>query len=299
MPGIDRTMIAMLRQLDAMAVSQVEIGALNPDMEVMKLRSWNRDQLKKSLPWLKQQNAAGCHIYVRPEGSQGISLVDDLSISALARMEQDGTQASCIVETSPHNYQAWVRVSPDPIPHDLATAVGKVLARRYAGDLNSIDWRHFGRLAGFTNRKPAYVNESGRYPYVLLRHAVQKLTPNAKNILGDATKILASEREPIPTTVTTISLSDRSLEQIKNRFRAELHGLIGRFGQEIDYSKADWMIAKKLLALGVQPDVLADVLRTTSPAIAIRKKGHVEDYIQRTLDKLTSNGAKTLIHPNT
>lgn len=181
-------------------------------------------------------------------------------------------------------------------PSGQRTAVGKVLARRYAGDLNSIDWRHFGRLAGFTNRKPTYVNESGRYPYVLLRHAVQKVTPNASTILEDAATILASEGEQAPAFAPSISLNDRSIEQIKQRFRAELHGLMGRYGQDIDYSKADWMISRKLLALGVQPDVLADVLRTTSPAIAIRKKGHVEDYIQRTLEKLMKDGG---VAPNT
>lgn len=288
MPGIDRTLIAITRQLDAMAVSQVEIGALNPDTEVMKLRSWDRPTLKKSLPWLKQQNAAGCHIYVRPEGSQGISLVDDLSISALDRMEKDGTLACCIVETSPNNYQAWVRVSPTAIDQDLATAVGKVLARRYAGDLNSVDWRHFGRLAGFTNRKPAYINDHGRYPYVLLRHAVAKITPNATVILDSANTILAEEREPEIKKPLGISLDNHSLEQIQKRFRSDLHGLMGRYGQDIDYSKADWMICQKLLTQGVNQTVLAEVLRTTSPAITIRKKGHVDDYINRTLEKLTN-----------
>ena len=40
------------------------------------------------------------------------------------------------------------------------------MAARYGGDPNSIDWRHFGRLAGFTNRKPQYVDKAERYPFV-------------------------------------------------------------------------------------------------------------------------------------
>ena len=39
------------------------------------------------------------------------------------------------------------------------------MAARYGGGPKSIDWRHFGRLAGFTNRKPQYADKAGRYPF--------------------------------------------------------------------------------------------------------------------------------------
>jgi hypothetical protein len=281
---MDRTSIAATRQLDAMDVHQVEIGVLDPDRETMRLREWDRPTLEKSIPWLKRQNAAGSHVYVRPLGSQGISLVDDLSISALQRMEQDGTLAACIVETSPQNYQAWIRVSSTPIAAPLATAVGKVLARRYDADRNSIDWRHFGRLAGFTNCKPAYVDDLGRYPFVLLRHAKAKVTPNAGDLLAAAQKILEEEvREKTPVLAASNTIG---LEQLQDFYRSELHGLMSRYGRDTNYSKVDWMIAGKLLQRGVPRDSVAELLRTTSPGLFTRKKGHVEDYIRRTLDKL-------------
>lgn len=283
---MDRTLIAVTRQLDAMGLQLIEIGILDPEREIMRLREWDRPTLAKSLPWLKRQNAAGCHIYVRPLGSQGISLVDDLSISALQRMEQDGTLAACIVETSPQNYQAWIRVSSTPIAAPLATAVGKVLARRYDADRNSIDWRHFGRLAGFTNCKPAYVDELGRYPFVLLRHAKAKLTPNADDLLSEGQRILEEESRELTPVSANIGNISETPDRLQEFYRSELHGLMGRFGGQIDYSRADWMIAGKLLHKGVTRDSIAELIRTTSPGLAVRKKGHVEDYIRRTLDKL-------------
>ena len=45
--------------------------------------------------------------------------------------------------------------APAPLEPAVATAAGKHLARLYGGDWASTDWRHLGRLAGFTNQKPA------------------------------------------------------------------------------------------------------------------------------------------------
>src|SRR3546814_16915115 len=45
------------------------------------------------------------------------------------------------------------------------------LARQYGGDPGAADWRHFGRLSGFTNRKPSRVQDSGLPPFCRLREA--------------------------------------------------------------------------------------------------------------------------------
>ena len=153
-------------------------------------RAYSRATLVKSTGFLKYHNAAGCHIYVRPEGSQGVVLMDDLARGTLARLEQAGISPACVIETSPLNYQAWIRLANAPIPEDLATATAQVLARRFETDPNSADWRHYGRPAGFTNRKPAYVDESGQYPFVLVYDAKGAMTPNAAELLAAGRKWL-------------------------------------------------------------------------------------------------------------
>jgi hypothetical protein len=54
--------------------------------------------------------------------------------------------------------------APQPLLPALATAVAKRLARIYHGDPASADWRHLGRLAGFTNQKPARRTRRGQPP---------------------------------------------------------------------------------------------------------------------------------------
>ncbi|MFM7220266.1 MAG: DNA-primase RepB domain-containing protein, partial [Nodosilinea sp.] len=100
-------------------------------------------------------------------------------------MTRQGHHPAVVVETSPMNYQVWIRLSKDPIPNALATQSAKVLAEHYDGDPNSADWRHFGRLAGFTNRKPVHMRSSGS-PYVLAHDCDGLIAPNAQDILHQA-----------------------------------------------------------------------------------------------------------------
>lgn len=71
----------------------------------------------------------------------------------------------------PATLQAWIRVSAIPLEPAIAGAIAKQLARLYRADLASADWRHLGRLAGFTNQKPLR-RQANRYaPWVRLLHA--------------------------------------------------------------------------------------------------------------------------------
>ena len=70
-----------------------------------------------------------------------------------------------------------------------------MLAERYGGDPHAADWRHYGRLAGFTNRKPAHTRPDGRQPYVLLHDVGGKLAPAAGEVLARAQERLAEQQQ--------------------------------------------------------------------------------------------------------
>jgi RepB DNA-primase from phage plasmid len=53
-----------------------------------------------------------------------------------------------------------------------STLAAKALAERFGGDPSSADWRHFGRLAGFTNPKRERQLLSGMRPFARLRSAI-------------------------------------------------------------------------------------------------------------------------------
>ena len=124
----------------------------------------------RALGWLRHENACGGHIFVRPAGLSPLTLVDDLSAEAVGLMKRSGFEPAVLVETSPGNFQAWLK-HEQPLDREIAKEAARTLAERFRGDLSSASWRHFGRLAGFTNQKPSRRLASGLAPFVLLREA--------------------------------------------------------------------------------------------------------------------------------
>jgi len=155
----DKTYEAVDRQLTAMGADLFEVGALQrgdgDQPQFMLLRIWDQEKVIQSIPWLRFQNWHESHIYVRPKGESSLTLVDDLKVSAVARMRQEGLQPAAVVQTSPGNYQVWINHA-SRLDKQLGTAVARALAERFGGDVKAADWRHFGRLAGFRNTKARY-----------------------------------------------------------------------------------------------------------------------------------------------
>jgi hypothetical protein len=145
----DRTIEAVWRQVAAMASDVFEIGLFKPNAAgneaVMLPRVWDADTLLRSVAWLRHQNRDGRNIYIRPRGEHNLSLIDDLSRDAVIAMKQAGFAPATVVETSPGNFQAWVK-HPEQLNKELGTAAARKLAERFGGDLGAADWRHFGRL---------------------------------------------------------------------------------------------------------------------------------------------------------
>jgi len=145
-------------------------------------RTWDIDTLTKSIPWLRLQNADGRNIYIRPKGEHDLSLVDDLTEASVQRMKSTGFAPALVVETSPGNFQAWLKHSRSLSP-ELSTAAARVLAELFDGDLAAADWRHFGRLAGFTNRKDKYRGNDGLFPFVRVIEATGTRYPASDHFL--------------------------------------------------------------------------------------------------------------------
>ena len=148
-----------------------EVGLFNPmangNEPVMIPRNWDTDALVRSVPWLKHQNRNGRNIYIRPQGEHRLSLIDDLRADDIENMKASGFKPAVVVQTSPDNFQAWVK-HPEILDKETSTAASRALAQRFGGDPGSADWRHFGRLSGYTNRKDKYKGSDGLYPFVRL-----------------------------------------------------------------------------------------------------------------------------------
>jgi hypothetical protein len=182
-PVTERIVIA---QLSAMGCEAFDIGVLRQSGRMLLRERWTQQQIVAAVPWLKHENARGGHIFVRPHGEHALSLLDDLTAEAVAAMEASGFEPAVVVETSPHNFQAWLNHGR-MLNRELSTRVAKELASRFGGDPSSADWRHFGRLAGFTNQKRHRRLGNGLAPFVRLKKSTGLIYRTA----GEFVKALA------------------------------------------------------------------------------------------------------------
>jgi hypothetical protein len=179
-------------QLEALDAKSFDIGVKRLDGTMLLREGWGARQVLKSLLWLRRENLNRGHIYVRPAGIHGLSLVDDLNAEALARMKVDGFEPAAVVETSPGNLQAWLKHG-QVLNEAASTRAAKLLAERFSGDLGSADWRHFGRLAGFTNPKPNRRLASGLQPFARLLEASGQVYQQAPVLIAEVRAALAAE----------------------------------------------------------------------------------------------------------
>lgn len=285
----DRTARAVATQIAAMGCASYEIGVLEASPGKMLLRTWTVAELGHGLPWLRRMNARGRDIYLRPAGSVGLILLDDLTPRAILRLKSDGLAPAVIVETSPGNSQAWLRVSQQPVAPEQATMAAKILSERYGGDPASAEWRHFGRLAGFTNRKPKHRQQSGMQPFVLVREATGATAERGTQLLEEAAArlqaIAAAQAAARPAP--SVSPAVGELLAPSAAYAAAAERIVARY-PTVDLSRLDWMVCRDLASasLAVDAAYLEQALRQGSPHLAERKAGHVDDYVARTAAKV-------------
>jgi hypothetical protein len=287
--GLDLTLAALGVQLAAIPWPRYELRLIDAQARRCRAtRYWTAAQILalRTVGFLRARNREGCDVYFRPHAadhSAGYLLLDfDAGPCPLAIMRAAGHTPCVVVETSPGHQQAWVRVSLYRIAPAWATAVARGLAARYGADPASAEWRHLGRLAGFTNRKPARLQSNGLPPWVrTVWHS------NAPLALVDDSLFSAIRAEPAkPTSVAPAEPCISSL------YHQCLHilGLPERFPTP-DWSVADYRVARCLFQQGYHATQVTDVLRLGSPGFP-RRHPKPEDYLRRTVGAaLASLGA--------
>ena len=287
----DRTAQAIARQLKAMGCDRYDIGIRDAASGKMMNREWSAAEVLQNTPWLKQMNAQGNDVYIRPAEQErhGLVLVDDLSEFDLDDMKAEGREPALIVETSPKNYQAWVKVAQDA-PAGHRGVIARKLAREYDADPASADSRHYGRLAGFTNRKDKHTTRTGYQPWVLLRESKGKTATAGPALVQQAGQQIeqAQRQQEKARRLASLELPERQLSRHRrtalDEYRSEMAGLVKRFGD--DLSKCDFIAAQKLASRGRSAEEIGKAMAEASPALAERKPGHEADYIERTVSKV-------------
>jgi len=275
----------MARHLGALHADRFEIAALKKQKMITRL--WATAVVLKSCATLKLWNLQGSAIFVRPARQTGTILLDDLDSETVARLAGEGFAPACVVETSPGNFQVWLRLIENKSGKELDSRVVsraiRHLVEKYAADLNSADWRHYGRLGGFTNRKPAYAKEDGRFPYVLVHAAEGAIAAEGRALLLRAKKEVAEEE------THTLDLEDVGFKKgpgiglhAQRRTALLMRNLDRPWAASPDESILDWMIVCDALEEGWTPAAVSEML---AQRIGLELKHNVTDYVGRTVRK--------------
>ena len=171
-------------QLRAMGCERFDLGIKRDAGEMILREGQAALDIETTIKWLRHENGKGAHIYVRPASLHCLSLIDDLSVEAIERMKVEGFEPAVVVETSPDNFQAWLKHG-QVLDAETSTRAAKQLAEWFGGDPASADWRHFGRLAGFTNPKRERRLPSGMRPFARLRSATGRVYSKAAEFIAD------------------------------------------------------------------------------------------------------------------
>ena len=261
-------------------------------------RLWTAAQLVSAatLRFLRVRNREGCDIYLQPyagDHNAGYILIDldRADPTVVEIMRAHGHDPCVVLETSPGHLQVWIQLSTAPLESALATAASKQLARAYGGDLASTDWRHLGRLAGFTNQKPQWCTPGGYAPWVKVVHARAGLAPGADALLQSVRALaqpLCQEMEPAPpSSASSIVQAAVPSNGVVAEATAIYHGCIQRWHilerfPQPDWSIVDLWVARHLLSQGTPATQVQTILRIASPDFP-RRHGNPDDYLRRTV----------------
>jgi hypothetical protein len=253
-------------------------------------RLWTAQELTRApvVRFLRARNSEGWDIYLQPyagDHNAGYILLDldHCRKGILDSMSRRGHQPCLLLRTSPGHLQAWVHVSRQPLPPPVATAIGQLLARTYGGDPASTDWRHLGRLAGFTNQKPQR-RCAGYAPWVKILQAQPGLARTTQELLDRATAASLQPPPQLPSgsppSPPSPRLTAEAAISIYQRWVQRWH-IPQRFPHP-DWSIVDLWVARRLLAQHIPQSQIETILRLGSPHFP-RRHGHPDDYLRRTL----------------
>ncbi len=128
-----RTQSTIRNMLTAIEAPYYDVGVLSDRGMLPGLDRISAAAVLDRLSLLKYRNARGSHIYIRPSGEHRFTTLDDLNETSLGRLSADGFNPCALVQTSPGNFQAWLKHAR-VFPKLLGTFAAQTLARRYDAD---------------------------------------------------------------------------------------------------------------------------------------------------------------------
>lgn len=295
---------SIAEQLSAFGCKSFEVQAIAPkgaDLKPDRIRTLQAKDIIKHAAYFSQKNAKGYDIYVRPahhiiddkEHGEPYVFIDDIDPLKMKKLKEAGLQLAITMESSPGNFQGWIRVDTKPVPAEELSAAAKIVAKHFGGDKGSADWRHYGRLAGFTNRKPSRRQSNGYAPFV--QHNVQaghQIASSGQGLLAAAREELAMEKIRRARAMDEAAVKQAKVEQrqaLRRMQGTDVFSYVAEARERLrkgeDESSTDFSATLSALRKGFDREDVKEALRAASPSLAERKGADVDRYLDLTLDR--------------
>lgn len=174
----ERTREAVQRQIAAMGADRYEVAITHAKTGQQTKREWSAAELMAGVRWLKRLNARGGDIRIRSIVGPELRLIASLDADGIDKLRSRGLAPAATVETSPGQFDAWVKLSD----HPLQSVLRDELLARVSRGLGQAG--QYGRLAGLTNQQAA-PNATGLQPFALLHNATGQVALLATQHLSD------------------------------------------------------------------------------------------------------------------
>ena len=284
-------------------------------MQRKQLSAENINDNEPIIQFWRSANAAGGDIFASPGkiiGLDGIAtypaiiLVDDIRKTTVAEMRRQGYEPCAVVETSPGNFQAWICFSRRRFAHRQLLPICRFLANKFDGDIGAAHPGQFGRIPGFTNRKPEHrllrPNWTYQYPFCRLYYACDPRNnseqnqctraDNLINMIRDEDKNHAMRFSPrsdcFAAARPALNAPPRNCAADRDAqiaFDREIRALKHQYAAGYDYSRGDWMTITNLLRKNHPPlSVLKAVFFSAESNLTARKT-NPSYYLRRTFEK--------------
>lgn len=302
------------RFVRAVGAESYTIMVRTPDVNTGRVerQKWTAEQLlqPKNIGWLRARNAQGGGVYICPIDRR-ITLLDDLDIDHIKRLEHMNFAPATVVETSRDNFQGWIRLLPPEAPEpsrEVATQASRSLTKAFGGDPAAVGAERFGRLPGFVNRKPKH-DRAGKGPWVTLKAATGAIAAAGLSLISRIERALQAAAERLNAAAcpeheqkvrpVLVRPTKRPVVGSADADALVLAGLERSMSETSDQSVADFRACGFALKHGASAEAVAAALRQHSPDIEERHPA-TDDYIERTVRKagLTDYVLRALTHEN-
>lgn len=209
-----------------------------------------KEEVLAQINFFKAKNCQGYNIYCRPDDYCYI-LLDDLLREVLENLAK--LKPCILMETSPNNYQAFLKLSKMPENREDALLICRTLAETFQADMGAAKPEQVGRMPFFTNRKEKHF-KNGKYPFVKL-HKAENRTSNYIPEVSRQGRACAIE--------TIISKPQKS--------------------KDYDRSKRDFSLVCNAIRQNKSDKEIYDLLMSRSDKIRGCSQKRIDSYIRTTL----------------